>query len=153
MIRTTVRVEGLSETVAALGRLSRSTQRNVLRRVLTRAGEPIAERAQQLAPNLTGLLDLSITTSTQLTRRERGGGVKLNEAEVYVGPASVGGALYYATHVEFGTIVMTAQPYMRPAWDSLQGQALDIIKTGLWEEIEKAAARAARKAARLAARG
>jgi hypothetical protein len=41
---------------------------------------------------------------------------------------------------------------MRPAWLANKHVALDTIKKELWEEIQKAAARLARKTARLAAK-
>jgi hypothetical protein len=39
---------------------------------------------------------------------------------------------------------------MRPAWDQTKGETLEIVKTGLWSEIDKAAKRLARKTAKLA---
>jgi hypothetical protein len=42
---------------------------------------------------------------------------------------------------------------MRPAWDSGKDALLEGIADDLWAEISKAAARQAKKAARLAAKG
>lgn len=146
----TFRLEGLVETVANLGDLgSRPTQRNVVRRTLLAAGEPTADVAASLAPVERGVLAFSIVASTALTRRHRGS--KLSEVEVYIGPSGGQGALFYASHKEFGTVLMPASPYMRPAWSATKGQALNLIVSGLRAEVDKAAARAARKVARLAA--
>lgn len=146
------RLEGLEQTVTNLGDLSRATGRNVLRRVLLPAGEPVAHDAAQMAPYRTGRLAFSVVVSTQLTRRQRRG-AKQNEVEVYIGPAGGNGALNYASFGEFGTIDTPAQPFMRPAWESNRGIVLGLIHSGLKAEVERAADRAARKVARLAAAG
>lgn len=140
-------MEGLEETVHNLGELPKATRRNVLRRVLMRRAEPVATMAAQLAPEQTGRLAFSIAVSTQLTRRQRRG-AKLNEVEVYIGPAAGAGSLYYASFREFGTAELPAHPYMRPAWDSQREEVLVQIGRDLGQEVENAAARIARKAAR-----
>lgn len=148
----TARLEGLEETVASMEDLSRATQRNVVRRMLLQAGEPTADRAASLAPTLTGKLSFSMVVATGLTRRHKGEQRnRASEVEVYIGPAGGAGALFYASHREFGTVLLPAHPYLRPAWDSTKGQALNLIAQGLRVEVGKAAARAARKAARRAA--
>lgn len=48
---------------------------------------------------------------------------------------------------------MAPQPFMRPAWDEKKDEVLELIRTELGDEITKAAARLAKKAARLAAKG
>lgn len=148
----TFKLEGLEQTVANLGEMSRATQKNVVRRVLLKAGEPVADKAAGMAPVDTGALSFSIVVATQLTRRHKAEQrERASEVEVYVGPAGGQGALFYASHKEFGTVLSPARPYMRPAWEMTKGVALQTISMGLGEEIEKAALRAQRKAARLAA--
>lgn len=143
----TAKMEGLEETVSNLGELPKATGRNVLRRVLLRRGEPVAQMASQLAPEMSGRLAFSIAVSTQLTRRQRRG-AKVNEVEVYIGPAAGAGSLYYASFREFGTAELPAHPYLRPAWDALKDMTLTMIGRDLGEEVEAAAGRLARKAAR-----
>jgi len=170
MARQVMRVEGLRELDAALGELTKSTARATLRRVLVKAGQPIAERARSLVPVDSGRLRDSIAVSTKLgskagskefaaamkaglgkdaamsalrgARRAASGDRAF--AEMYVGP----GRLPHAHMVEFGSINNAPQPYMRPAWDEKRGEALDIVKDQLGGEIEKSARRAARKALR-----
>lgn len=156
----TVRVEGLREIDLALGELGKATGRNVMRRVAVKRLEPMAEVARRLAPDdpATGGNDLrsSIAVSTKL-----GGYAKrLNkrsksEAEAHMGPAGQGGvkAPPQGSLQEFGTVNHPPQPFMRPAWDGGKDKLLDGIKDDLWQAIEKAAERQARKTARLAARG
>lgn len=142
------KLEGLEEVYQGLGELTRATERNVGRRSLMKAAEPTADLAARLAPTERGILSFSISISTKLTSRHRG--EKEDEIEVYIGPAGGQGALYYASHVEFGTVDAPAQPYMRPAWESTKSQVLGLIISSLKFEVERAAARARRKSARLA---
>ena len=73
--------------------------------------------------------------------------------------ATIGPSAPHAHLVEFGTGprqqkngkstgVMPAQPFMRPAFDNNVDRAIETMKDGLAEEIDKANARIARKAAR-----
>jgi HK97 gp10 family phage protein len=155
-----VRVEGLREVDAALGQLGKATGRNVMRRVAVARLEPMAEVARRLAPDdpATGGNDLknSIAVSTKLA----GYAKRLNkrsksEAEAHMGPAGNGGtkAPRQGSLQEFGTKNHPPQPFMRPAWDGGKDALLEGIADDFWTEISKAAARKAKKAARLAAKG
>lgn len=143
-----IKMEGLSELKDALRELPDATAKNVLRRVGRKALAPMEDKARQAAPMLHGALVVSITTGTQLSRRQRSMHQKLgpNDVEIFMGA----GALPQAHMMEFGTVDVTPRPFMRPAWDTGKGDLLERIKADLWMEIEKAAARLARKAARAA---
>jgi HK97 gp10 family phage protein len=151
-----VSVEGLREVDAALGDLGKATGRNVMRRVALARLEPMAEEARRLAPVEDTDLRDSIAVSTKLA----GYAKRLNrhsksEAEAHMGPAGAGGkkAPPQGSLQEFGTNNHPPQPFMRPAWDGGKDALLEGIADDLWAEISKAAARQAKKAARLAARG
>lgn len=152
---TRVKVEGLKELDKALAELPKSTGKAVLRRVLKKAGQPMADTAERLAPEHDGHLKRSIGVSTKLTKRQKKEHRKMFRSdkasvEMFVGA----GGLPQAHIQEFGSEkILTPQPFMRPAWDQHQDEALNIIKSSLGDEITKAAARRARKAARLAAKG
>lgn len=143
------KLEGLKELEQALGQLPRATQRNVLRRVLEDAGEPIAQAARARAPRDVGNLIESIDVSPRLTRRQKARHQKVAGVEMHVGA----GANPQAITQEFGTFSNAPQPFMRPAYDAEKVGSMNIIYHSLWGEIEKAAQRAARKAARLARKG
>jgi HK97 gp10 family phage protein len=167
MARELVRIEGLRELDRALAELPKATARNVLRRVLTKRARPIVETAKQLVPVDTGRLRDSIAVSPRLGTKagnaeyaaamraglgkeaaasalrdaRRAAGGQGSFAEVYVGP----GRLPHAHMVEFGTAKMAPRPYLRPAWDAHKDGILDGIKDDLWMEIQKSAARLARR--------
>lgn len=179
-MKVTVKVEGLRELDAALAAIGKAAARRTLVRVLTKAGEPIARRARELAPDdpRTGSPDLhtSIAVSAKLKNpvgnREfaavmKAGGTKGEAVAALRGArrAAAGEGGFATMHVgpdyrqfhaqfqEFGTAHHGPQPFMRPAFDEKKGEALDIIKATLGEEIMKTAKRQAARKARLAAKG
>ena len=139
-----VKVEGLRELDTSLGQLPKTTGKAVLRRVLKKAAEPLRAHAEQLAPKLTHALERSISIGTKLTRRQARIAKKASKStvEVYVGPNNPA-----AVPQEFGTHDQRAQPYMRPAWDAEQNAVLVSIGEQLGPEIEKTAARLAKRRA------
>lgn len=148
-MRTRVRVEGLRELQQALRELPKSTGRNVTRRALIKAAEPIEAEAERHAPVLKGHLQRSIDTGTKLTRRQKRRHKKKSDVEIFVGA----GGLAQATQQEFGNVRHGPQPFLRPAWDNNKMAALETVKSELKTEIQKAAERLRRKAARAAAKG
>jgi len=164
----TVSTSGFRALEQALAELPKATARNVLHRTLRKAGQPIADEASRLAPVDKGKLAQTIAVSTRLKNKVGSGEFAAamraglgrqaavsalrqarrdakgqgSFAEMYVGPAK--GVLRYAHLVEFGTVKMSPQPFMRPAWDSKQREALDIIRRELGNEIIMAARRLGR---------
>lgn len=142
MAKTTVRVDGLREIDEALGKLGKTTGRNVLRRVGIARLEPMAEAMRARAPVDAGDLKESIAVSTKNPRRNR----KQSTVEVHAGPGR-----HPQGHLrEFGGDKHPPQPFVRPAWDAGNDELRAGIGDDLWAEISKAAARQAKKAAKLA---
>lgn len=142
----TIRVDGLRELEAALSELPKSTGKAVLRRTAIKALEPFDKAWRAKAPRLTGALEESGGVGTKLTKRQ----ARLNRkredkasVEVYAGPNDPS-----AIQDEFGNEHQAAQPFARPAWDGTKEEALEIVKSELGTQIEKAAQRLARKNAR-----
>ena len=141
-----MKVEGLRDLDAALSELPKiTTAKAVVRRVLKKAAEPLRALAEQTAPRLTGALKISIVIGTKLTRRQARMARKEPKSltEMFIGTSNPA-----AVPQEFGTQDQKAQPFMRPAWQSTKDQVLTNIGTELGPEIEKTAARLAKKAAR-----
>lgn len=152
----TVRTEGFRELEAELEKLaSHTTRRASARRALRKAAEPLVTKAQALAPRgETGQLSVSIGMGTRLSKRQqrlhrRMFGSSPSAVELFIGA----GPLASAHTQEFGTRHHAPQAFLRPAWDGDKNAVLERIKTELWADIQKAVARAERRAARLAARG
>ena len=146
----TVQLTGFRELEATLSKWPKAMGRNVLRRVAKGALEPIADRARGMAPSDQGDLRASIKVSEKRTKRV----ARINRfdkntgVEIAMGPTSGGAVLNYASFVEFGTNDTRARPYMRPAWESGKTGALDYVIANLSKEVDRTAARLAKKAAR-----
>lgn len=142
-----VPVEGLKELDRALGELTVATRKNVARKVLKMGGKPIIEDFKARAPRLTGRLGDDADVSTKLSKRQARLARKSRrdtEVTVYAGagpdPAAVA--------QEFGNVNHPAQPSLTPAFEGNKRTALGKITKGLKIEIDKAANRARRKAAK-----
>lgn len=165
----TIKVEGLRELKAALDELPKATARNVQQRVLLRRAQPIVDAAKAKVPVRTGALRNAIRATTTRPRghkaassrafakiRGMGGSVAAARAgakeagsslvEVFVGPI---GRLPQAGQQEWGNRNHPPHPYLRPAWDEGKEALQAGIKADMWTEIQKAAARRAKRQAKL----
>lgn len=137
---------------AALGEFSKATARNILKRVGLDAIQPIADdmQARADAPGFrrTGRLADAIGTGTKLAPRQKRMNRAPSTVEVYAGVTHDGGKGMppEATQQEFGNENHGPQPFARPAFDTKAQDVLDNTREALGAEIEKARARAARKA-------
>lgn len=150
-----MKLEGFSELEAELEKLSNAAGKGVLRRSMKKAAQPMADLGSALAPKRTKRLAGSVIVGAKLDGRQ----AKLHRrmfrddrssVEMFVGPSYLRGAGGRHGHLlEFGTSKMSAQPFMRPAWDRDHKGMLDRLGKDLWGEIQKSVARAARKAAKV----
>lgn len=145
-----VKIEGLRELEVALRELPKATGKNVLRRVLREIAEPIAAEAAASADTVSGDLARSFGVGTKLSPNQSKKHRKMFKddraaVEMFVGA----GALPQAHLEEFGSINNSPTPMLRPAWDSHSGSMLVNVSKKLWTEIDKAAARYAKKMAKL----
>jgi hypothetical protein len=105
--------------------------------LLVKALEPMAELARYVAPDdpTTGPpydLKSSITVSTK--KRGFKEYNRLYRATAFMGPTAYG--YPQALMQEFGTVNMTASPYMRPAFDVGKEHSLKIIEQGFADQVE-----------------
>lgn len=140
-----VRVDGLRELEQVMLRdLPKAIAKNALQRGLKKAAQPFADDWRAHAPRDKGQLQASIIVgpSSKLTRRQRGDAKKEGTyfAEMHIGTADPAGLFQ-----EFGTFSNTAQPSGRPTWEAHKQSVLQAIIKDMWAEIEKAAARRAKK--------
>lgn len=151
MSKTTFRFEGARDLERALGEMKKATAKAVGRRALKKAADPILQAYKSRTVVATGTLVDNELVGTKLNRRQTAMNRRMgrSEVEVHIGTADPAGI-----QQEFGNAHQRAAPALRPAWDAEGGQtALDRIGSELAIEIDRTAKRAARKAARLAAKG
>lgn len=148
-MRETVKLEGFAELDRELEELGPKMGKPVLRRALKKAAEPMAEIANSLAPvGPTGNLSRSFIYSTKLNKRQKSMHRKMFRDDRAAVEGFVGTNDAAGVQQEFGNIKHGPQPSLRPAWDQDKMALLDRLKQELRVEIDKAVARAARKAAR-----
>lgn len=147
-----VEFKGGLQVEAALRELaSTATKKNVARRALRKAAEPIRAEWEALVPEDQGDLKRSIKVGRAIKALHG----RANRGDVvteFVGiDESQDRRLHiYAEVQEFGNDSNPAQPAGRPAWEGKKMESFERLADDLSTEIDKAAARAARKAARAA---
>lgn len=145
-MKISVKIEGLAECQKALRELPPAVGKKVIRDILCERAAPIAETMQALAPVDQGDLRDSIVVSTRLTRAQRALYRKEgpDDVDVFIGP----GGHPQAHLQEFGTEHHPPQPYIRPAWDQHIDKVFENIVADLWDAIQKALARVAKRTRR-----
>lgn len=161
---TSFELKGFKELYKAIDHLPEVVKKTELEPVLVMSLEPMAESARLRAPNdpLTGP-PWDLPSSIAVSSRQRTGRSKTDralgqyDARAYMGPTKHG--YPQAMFAEFGTThrfqestepdkyvgIMTAQPYMRPAWDSEKTHALNIIARELGKRLTLIASKYASK--------
>ena len=171
-----MKVEGLSDLEDALKELPKATAKNCIRRALLLAAVPIEQeatnliRVRRVKPQIAtakikftsgdaGKRAFAEAMARGATRLEAGQAAhEANAAAtgednsgITSGVTAVGPTKRAFYGFEFGTIHLAPRPFMRPAWDDNKLQVLDIIKTELKDQIEKARIRIVKKQLRLLA--
>ncbi|WCS66495.1 tail component [Caulobacter phage TMCBR2] len=160
-IRVGMTLQGLDELEAALRELPTRLAKNTLRRSLLKAAKIMEEAMAGNAPS--NRLRVRIVTSASLSKRQRAMSPikrKPSEVTVYVGSRP----LRHAHLVEFGSGPrynkagayrgsMPAHPYVRPGFDSTAMPVIVEFGRILGPEIERTAARYAKKQAKAKAYG
>ena len=155
----TARTEGFADAHAALRSLELDVQRPILKRALKTAAAPIVLRAKRSANDIedSGLLADSIHTIVTGDRAGRAtANIRPSGRRVIVeqtGPDGVKRqkrtrASAYAHIVEFGSLHVSARPFMRPALDGGLAEA----EAGFAAEIDAAMQRRIKKESKAQAR-
>lgn len=137
--------KAIENALAELG--DPAASRRTARRSLKSAAQPIADAASERAPELTGRLGASIKVGDP-SRRNRTRDRDIAEVVVGIDYRGKGWLALAASINEFGAVFQRAQPYMRPAMDAEFPKTPDRIAKEIWPEIEKSAARLAKRRAR-----
>lgn len=130
-------VTGGAEFAAQMRALSPRTERGLLSKMLVKAAEPMRQRMEDLAPQAPGAPDIKANILAKPTNAKTLGQTDAygmrdreeTESVVVVGPAK---GFFYGFFLEYGTEKMTAQPFMRPAFDEKAPQAVSIFSAEMW---------------------
>jgi HK97 gp10 family phage protein len=165
-----IKVQGLKELDAALGQLrTKAMAKGVVKRALFGAAEPMHQMAQDAAPGRDdpnekiyygrganrrerrpGTTKALVQIGDRLTRRQASQARKAGKhfVEIYVGTRDAKAHLE-----EIGSVNQAATPFMRTAFSNQAEPTINRFVDTLSRELEKAAAREAKRTARLARKG
>lgn len=119
-------VEGMQKLLDSMEALPLTMQRRIIVRALREGSKPIELLAEHLAPRDEGQLAESM--STEVSEQTADGAV------AKIGPSRKG---FYGFIQEEGLAHNPAQPFLRPAFDEGQQEAVHRIGVTLGDEIEK----------------
>lgn len=144
--RDSVRIEGLDQLAKALKELPQRLARNGLRAAVYAGAKVIRDEAKLRAPISTasfdhtpGTLRRSIVMKhipERSSKTRQTFFVTVRHGKKY---RKRGQDAWYWRLVEFGTVKMSARPFLRPAFDTKKLDAVAAIRTRLAERIEQAA--------------
>ena len=149
-----MQVKGAAELVKLLNELPARIARNGLRNAVYAGAKVVRDEAKSRAPKAAeaipnqpppGTLKRSVIMKhipelSSLTRQTFF--VTVRHGKKYRKQGKKGNLsqdAWYWRFVEFGTVKMSARPFLRPAFDMKKNDALTAIKTRLAERIEQAA--------------
>lgn len=146
-----VKFEGGKDLEKALMQFKETTAKASARRAGKKALIPFRDKAIQLAPyGANSGADGHLKESISISTKQRKGLKRKSRIEIYAGVSTDQGNV--ALQQEYGNVIHSAQPFLRPAWDATKYATLNLVREEMWIDIRKTAERAARKAARQAAK-
>ena len=155
----TLYVQGLDQLKAALQELPKRIGRNVLRGAIGAGAAVIRKEAQARAPVYTGsvakghpppgtlrrsIYQTQVRELSSDTRQVFRVGVRKGKQFRKQGKkGNLSQDAFYAHMVEFGTVKMTARPFLRPAFEARKSAAVEAIRAYLARRIPEEAAKLA----------
>lgn len=134
-----VEVQGLKELEQKLLQMAPKLARNGLRASVAAGARVVVAEARKNVPVDTGTLrraiyQKQIREQSSMTQQTFFVGVRAGKREQKKNRDG-----YYFPFIEFGTTKMAARPFMRPAFESTKGQALEAMKEKLAQRVEQLA--------------
>jgi len=120
-----------AKLIKALNQFPTNIQKNVMNGAVRAGANVIGNKAKTLVPKDTGTLRKSLGT----TKRKSKDKAKIHfSVSPRVGGKNSG---WYGRFVEFGTSKMTAKPFLRPAFEMTEKEALEATKEYIAKRIPK----------------
>ena len=140
-----VQIKGLDALAKALKELPDRVAKNGLRAAVYAGAKVIRDEAKLQAPVATGTMKRAVILKQipeLSSKNKQTFFVTVRQGKKYRKQGKKGNLsqdAWYWRFVEFGTVKMSARPFLRPAFDIKKNDALTAIKTRLAERIEQAA--------------
>ena len=158
MARAGVQLFGDKELMRMFKNLGDKDAKKMATEMSKMASAPVVQTAKANAPVESGLLRKSIGRVTRSYKRgfhkvavvgpRAGfhGMVAMKIKGVVVGKPKKRNPLHYAHLVEYGHVGrdgawVAAKPFIRPAYDAIHGQGIELMRKAAWQVIDKATAR------------
>jgi HK97 gp10 family phage protein len=150
----TTRIQGLDQLSKVCRELPVRVGRSALRQATAAGAAVIRDEARNLAPVYTGPVSEghpppgTLKRATSMKRSNKQSNNERQVFQVYVKHGLMKGVkaygktdAFYAGWVEYGTVKMTARPFLRPAFDKTKMQAVqkftEVMSARLLEESKK----------------
>jgi HK97 gp10 family phage protein len=144
-------LDGVLEALEEIPKVA--TEKNVVRRALKDAAEPIRATWADLAPydaSDQGLhLRDSVIVSEKTSSKQGDAAAPPGGVTIYIGP-SASLPRHHGIFMEFGTFKDAAQPSGRPAFDAKKYETIKLVGFFMWVQIDATAQRLSARAARIA---
>jgi len=124
-----IEVNGLDEVLKKLKKLPEKVQKRVLVGAVRAGAKPIIKEAKRLVPVRTGTLKKSIGVVKRRSKNK-------NLIHFTVTPRKKKGG-WYAHYVEFGTLKMSARPFMRPAYEKEGENSIKFVREYMKKRVDK----------------
>ncbi len=145
MLDISLDVLGLGELESDLLRVSKATANKAIRDAVVAGARVARDKSRQSAPVRSGKLKRNIVV-TRLRQSQTPGaavaGVSVKRPSAKRrGPSTSAkpeSSPYYWLFLEFGTSLMNAKPFLRPAWDNNLPQIEQAVRSKLAQAIDEA---------------
>lgn len=137
-----IKLEGFKELARELRDMPEKIGRNVLRAAVNAGATAVRREVQTRAPVDTGRLRRSIyqrqvREQSNLQRQVFHVGVRSGVRRNEDGSKDRSRDAWYWRFIEFGTVKLPARPFLRPAFESRQTEAIEAMRRRLKERIER----------------
>lgn len=148
--KVTIAAPGLSQVQDALRRLPDKLSNKIVRAAMLKAVQPVLTAVKLHAPKDSGLLQKMQVKSGSI----RGGNILIRVGARYLSKTQISRNIakrrkskrskaaienaYYDRFLEYGTVNMPAQPYLRPAFDSKKEEFVAILVVEINYRLEEA---------------
>lgn len=135
--QSSYQIDGLEDFVLTLRSLPSSVADNLIRQAVYEAFKPALKAIRALCPVKTGTLRDSI--QIEVRRNSNGGYTAL----IVCNQGDFLGLTFYAAFIEYGTLKLPAQPFMRPGFDGSIAEVMrnleQLLAYGIEVEMKRAA--------------
>lgn len=123
-------MDGLDDLDQALATLVGALDGASLQACTDAAAQPVLQEALQRVPRRSGETAAHITTSGHH-------GAHSATTAIEVADSGPGGGVHKAVFLEYGTVNMPAEPYMRPAFEIRKNEALQVLEQQLQGKLKE----------------